>query len=220
MTSSCRRTHIDAFLSREALKISGRVLDIGGKKINQRGGFRPPLDSCWEYLNLDSSTAPDYCVDAEHTELLDEIYDVFLLIETLEHVRNPDKVLAEAYRILKPNGTGLITMPFLYGAHADPYDFQRWTAEKMRLELQRAGFADIHVEPMGGPFSVVFDVFWTMAWRAERPFVRRLLSMSLLPLKPLALFADKLVLNMSLYLTTGWAVKMRKVIASDTIKNK
>ncbi len=218
MTSSCRRSHIDAFLSREVSRISGRVLDIGGKKSNPRGDFRPPADASWEYLNLDRSTKPDYCTDAENTELPDDSYDVFLLMEVLEHVRNPDKVLAEARRMLVPGGVGIITMPFLYGVHADPCDFQRWTADKFHDELKRAGFTDIQILPMGGPFSVVFDVFWTVAWRANRLFVRRLSSVLLMLLKPLALMADRWVPEMAPYLTGGWAVTVRKEAASASIK--
>ncbi len=124
-------------------------------------------------------------------------------MEVLEHVRNPDKVLAEACRMLVPGGLGIITMPFLYGVHADPCDFQRWTADKLHDELKRAGFTDIQILPMGGPFSVVFDVFWTVAWRANRLFVRRLSSVLLMLLKPLALMADRWVPEMAPYLTGG-----------------
>lgn len=212
MTASCRRFHVDAFLSGAASQISGRVLDIGGKKINPRGHFRPPSGVRWEYLNLDKSTEPDHWVDAESSNLPAAAYDVFFLIEVLEHVQNPNMVLAEAYRILVPGGHGYIAMPFLYGVHGDPGDFQRWTAEKLFQELQWVGFTDIRVMPMGGPFSVVFDVFWTIGWRTKGRLFRLLGSLLLTVLKPLALFSDKLAPEMAPYLTTGWAVTVRKEI--------
>lgn len=212
MTSSCRRFHVDSFLANVAPQITGRVLDIGGKKKNPRGHFRPPAGVRWEYLNLDQSTEPDHWVDAESSNLPAAAYDVFFLIEVLEHVQNPNMVLAEAYRILVPGGRGYIAMPFLYGVHGDPGDFQRWTAEKLFQELQRVGFTDIRVMPMGGPFSVAFDIFWTIAWRAKGLWIRRLAFVLLSALKPLALLADKLVPEMAQYLTTGWAVMVHKDI--------
>lgn len=216
MTSSCRREHIDAFLAQGTARMSGRVLDIGGKKSNPRGQFRPPAGTRWEYLNLDSTTTPDHLMDAECMSLPDGTFDTFLLIEVLEHVRQPDRVLSEAFRILSVGGTGFITMPFLYAIHADPHDFQRWTPEKFMIELRRAGFGDIQVKPMGGGFSVMFDVLWTMNWRAKGALSRRLGSLCLLVLKPLAMMMDRLMPGSSLYLTTGWAVIVSKDASAGT----
>jgi 2-polyprenyl-3-methyl-5-hydroxy-6-metoxy-1,4-benzoquinol methylase len=45
------------------------------------------------------------------TRLPDETYDVISLFETLEHITDPDQVLADAIRALAPNGIVMITVP-------------------------------------------------------------------------------------------------------------
>ena len=135
-----RRHYLDSVLFNANFK--GSVLDIGGKKNNKRGNFRPPLDKVdsWKYLNNDASTNPDYCCSAEDIPIDSEQFDIVLIAEVLEHLENPSKVLQEAYRITKKSGKIIATMPFLYPIHADPYDYQRWTPEKIKLEFEKVGF--------------------------------------------------------------------------------
>jgi SAM-dependent methyltransferase len=190
----------------------GRVLDIGGKKVRPRGKFRPPLQAVdhWEYLNIDRSTEPDYCCDAESMLIPSERFDCFLLIEVLEHVMSPEKVISEAHRVLKHGGHGYVAMPFMYPVHADPHDYQRWTSERLTREFVQAGFSEIKIEPMGGAFSVIFDVLWTLSWRTENVLARRLGLFVLRLIKPLALLADRVMPGMSSYVTTGWGLTARK----------
>ena len=42
--------------------------------------------------------------------------------------------------LLKPGGFLVLTTHGLFGDHGCPYDFQRWTADGLRLLLERAGF--------------------------------------------------------------------------------
>ena len=127
-----RRHYLDKLLF--GVKWHGKVLDIGGKKKNKRGQFRPPLDQVesWEYVNIDPSTDPDYLCSADDIPVPNGSYDMVLMTEVLEHLEKPVEVLKEAYRILKPGGEIIITMPFLWAVHADPEDFQRWTGQRIR----------------------------------------------------------------------------------------
>lgn len=190
----------------------GLVLDIGGKKVRPRGTFRPPLQAVdrWEYLNIDRSTEPDYCCDAENMQVPSERFDCFLLIEVLEHVMSPGKVISEAHRVLKYGGYGYVAMPFMYPVHADPHDYQRWTSERLMMEFMQAGFSEIKIAPMGGPFSVMFDVLWTLSWRTESVLARRFWLFVLRLIKPFALLADKTMPGISSYVTTGWELTARK----------
>lgn len=93
-----RRTHLDQFLESQIPQMRGYVLDIGGKKDNKRGKFRPPLQqvTSWRCVNIDASTNPDFCCSAESIPLHDESIDGFLLCEVLEHLEHPEAVLKEA----------------------------------------------------------------------------------------------------------------------------
>ena len=125
-----RRYYLDKVLS--DIKFYGKVLDVGGKKENKRGTFRPPLDKIesWEYLNIDESTNPDYLCSADNIPVDDNTFDIVMLAEVIEHLENPIAVLNECYRVLKKDGKIVVTIPFLNALHADPYDFQRWTDVK------------------------------------------------------------------------------------------
>jgi SAM-dependent methyltransferase len=210
MVQSCRRSVVDAFLTGLLPSMRGRVLDIGGKKVRPRGAFRMPAHLQCEYLNLDSVTQPDHLCNAEQIDIPDQDFDGFLLIEVLEHLENPDIVLAEAFRILRQGGWGVATIPFMYPVHADPADMQRWTADKFRHELERAGFSDIRIQHMGGAFSVIFDILWTLKWRSRTYLVRRFGGGVLWLLKPLFLFLDKMLPEMNNYITTGWGASFKK----------
>lgn len=158
--NSFRRSLLDDRLSK--ITFSGKILDVGGKKENKRGNFRPPSDGvvCWHYLNLDKCSKPDYCCDAENIPVESCMYDMVLMCEVLEHLRNPEKVVREALRVLNVGGQIVLSVPFLFPVHADPYDFQRWTDAKFRAILADMGFLDVEIAPMGGLGSVIHDLLY------------------------------------------------------------
>lgn len=213
---SIRRDMLDERLQNvEASFLKGRVLDIGGKKVNKRGAWRPSegLGLTWLYLNLDRETLPDYLVPAENTGLEDSSVDSFLMCELLEHVENPQTVLAEACRVLRPGGSGYITMPFLNQIHADPNDFQRWTSVKLRAELEYSGFEVEELTPMGSVFAVIFDLLLASIsrWQAtsSRTIFPRIVRRALNLLKPLFRAVDRKASNVGVWMTTGWSAKVR-----------
>ena len=192
MFSSFRRHYLDLFLSRTEFR--GDVLDVGGKKEGKKGTFRPPLEKCssWRYVNIDPATGPDFLASADALPIKDATADLVLLAETIEHLEFPEKALAEAHRVLRPCGTLVLTVPFLFPVHADPHDFQRWAPEKFRRVLGGLGFQDVKVEPMGGLLPACFDIFegycqahylngrpLPLSFRVARALVRRLWRMVL-----------------------------------------
>lgn len=99
----------------------------------------------FEYDNV------DIVCDIENLPFKDNSIDVILNIAVLEHVPNPQKVINEIYRVLKPNGIIYTAFPFMQGFHASPYDFTRVTQEGIK-ELHNE-FEYIDVKPFGGPTS-------------------------------------------------------------------
>lgn len=123
--------------------ISGRVLDIGAAD----RWLEPHLSEGVQYVALDYpatgrhlySARPTVFGDAASVPFGDACFDGVFCLEVLEHVPEPESVLREIARVLKPGGRAWITMPFLYPLHDAPFDFQRFTEYGLRRSMRRAG---------------------------------------------------------------------------------
>ncbi len=100
----------------------GVVLDLGCGcgdmfvPLQERGKTVVALDNdpvVIEYLKSEKDLHGVQLVleDVASTKLLSNSIDVVLLLDVLEHLTNPGKCLTEINRILKPNGTVIITTP-------------------------------------------------------------------------------------------------------------
>jgi SAM-dependent methyltransferase len=174
---SIRRSFVDEFYIRQTslLKAGSRVLDVGGKRFPRRGRFRiEQYDVHVHYANLSTEHRPDVQTDAAKLPFRNESFDAVICAEMLEHVPDPVTVMREAYRVLKGRGVLLITVPFLFPIHADPYDYCRYTDYYWKENLQRIGFTDVAVEPQGLFWSVAVEM--ARAWCYERVRQGRLQS--------------------------------------------
>lgn len=80
--------------------------------------------------------------------------DVVLCTEVLEHVANIEGSMKEIFRVLRPGGHALVTVPFLYPTHEAPYDFQRLTYIGLRGLVTRHGFEVLDSAAQGGPLTL------------------------------------------------------------------
>ena len=67
-------------------------------------------------------------------------FDSIFSSEVFEHIFNLPQILDELYRVLKPGGHMLITVPFVWDEHEIPYDFARYTSFGIRHILIEKGF--------------------------------------------------------------------------------
>jgi SAM-dependent methyltransferase len=72
--------------------------------------------------------------------LRDSEADCVLSSQVLEHIPKPNAYLAEARRVLRPDGRLILSTHGHWPYHPDPTDYRRWTLEGLRLELAEAGF--------------------------------------------------------------------------------
>jgi SAM-dependent methyltransferase len=130
--------------------LRGNVLDLGGDKNSDylthvQGEFAVTS------VNLQRAAQPDVVHDLEKPlPFADSSYDGAVLFNVLEHIFEYRALLEESARVLKPGGVAVIAVPFLFPVHASPQDFHRFTAETLRRELERAGFAEVAVRVLGG----------------------------------------------------------------------
>jgi len=158
---SLRRYYVDKFFLEHIPQLPNnlKILDIGGHKYNKRGVFNiEEYNKNVTYVNISPEKNPDIIADASDLPVADESYDVIICAELLEHVSDPIKVLKEAYRVLKKDGILLITAPFLFRIHADPYDYGRYTDNYWLENLSKIGFRDININKQGLFWSVLVDM--------------------------------------------------------------
>jgi len=156
--ASYQRKALDALLEQHKHYYKGIVLDIGGR---DRGKFQKPKDKVekWIFADIESGHNPDIVLDVAKMDGIEsKSIDVINAIELFEHVENPEKSLAECHRVLKEGGMIILSVPFLFPVHGDPYDFQRWTDKKWKEELLKAGFAIEKFEIMGRYFTVMMEM--------------------------------------------------------------
>ena len=110
-------------------------------------------------INLEIEMTPevDVIADGHSLPFHDGTFDAVISEAVLEHVRAPNQVVAEIYRVLKPGGTICIAVPFLQGYHAAPHDYQRWTHTGI-VELC-AAFSEMESGPCAGPTTALHWIF-------------------------------------------------------------
>jgi SAM-dependent methyltransferase len=141
-----------------SLAAQARVLDAGAGEGNYKARFSAQRytgfdlavgDATWDYSRLDAIG------DLGTLPFRDGAFDAALNVVTLEHVREPARVLAELGRILKPRGPLLLIVPHEWEEHQQPHDFYRYTRYGLEHLLRQAGFAEMEIRPVGGFFRLL-----------------------------------------------------------------
>jgi ubiquinone/menaquinone biosynthesis C-methylase UbiE len=98
--------------------------------------------------------AIDYVCDAAAIPVPDASFDVAVCTEALEHFPEPERVVREIARLLKPGGLVLLTAPLGSGIHQAPHHyFGGFTPFWYRRVLAAVGFAEPEVAANGGFFK-------------------------------------------------------------------
>jgi SAM-dependent methyltransferase len=151
-------------LPRIARHATGACLDAGCGTMP----FRRDLEAVvGEYHSLDvERRAPDvqFVADLRDMGMIDDAsYDTVLSSEVLEHIPEPERAIAEVFRILRPGGKFLLTVPFLVRLHEEPADYYRYTQHGLRFLLERAGFDVVDIAPTGSVMSFLGHQISTVA---------------------------------------------------------
>jgi SAM-dependent methyltransferase len=123
---------------------------------------------------------------ADRVPLRDHAADLVLCTEVLEHVPDPGRALREVHRVLGPDGTVIVTTPFLYPLHEQPWDFQRLTRYQLERLAHESGFAAVVLTTAGNEVEV-WATFWDRFWSDLLPAGLGPIRLALLcPLRALA----------------------------------
>jgi len=148
----------------------GAILDAGAgdlqyKSLLQRYG------SSYESFDIERrQESIDHLGDVQDMRgIPSALYDTVFCNQVLEHVPEPQKAIAEFFRILKPGGKLILAVPHLSRLHEEPHDYYRYTQYSVAFMLERARFHSIETTKAGGLFCFLFHqlstLYLSLFWR-------------------------------------------------------
>ncbi len=149
-----RRKLVRDLVARYAPASSLKILDAGAGT----GGTMQSLAELGEVWGCDvSPEALAFCqqrgldrlvqCSIEHLEFADDTFDALTSCDVIEHAADDQQALREFYRVLRPGGVAVITVPalqFLWSAHDEVlHHFRRYNKRPLRRLLRAAGFEEL-----------------------------------------------------------------------------
>lgn len=141
-------------------KPEARVLIIGGATIGQ-GMDTFYTSNVIKVISFDIYASPyvQFIADAHNIPLPSGYFDCAIIQAVLEHVLDPQRVVSEIHRVLKPKGIVYAETPFLQYVHEGPYDFTRFTESGHRYLFR--DFKLIKSGASGGPGT---QLLWSIEY--------------------------------------------------------
>ena len=179
------RKYLFSGIEKNKAYISGTVLDFGC-------GSKPYRDifTVEKYIGLDYGTevseknellAADVFYDGKTIPFEANHFDSVFSSEVLEHVFNPDEILKEINRVLKPGGHILLTCPFFWPEHEQPYDYARYSSFGLKHLVEKNGFEVVAYEKTGSYFECMLQgmVLYIYFFLPHKPKVLEIILFSI-----------------------------------------
>jgi SAM-dependent methyltransferase len=178
------RREIESCIARYASPARGtaKAVDIGcggqpfRRELEQKG-----YSYCAVDINPDSGPPVDVVCAADGA-LSDDLlrrgpFDFLLCTEVLEHVVDWQRAFSNFGLLLAPAGRALITAPYVYQLHEEPYDFWRPTLHAIDHYAHQVGLRPLYRKAAGDPWDVLGTILATYKFKpSSRRFTDRALS--------------------------------------------
>ncbi len=176
-------------LARAMIELSplahNRMLDVGCGTKPYRELFK--VES-YVGLDIDSDISrkrdiADFFYSGTEFPLLDNSFDFVLCSQVLEHVFNPNEFLGEINRILKSKGRLLLTVPFVWDEHEQPYDYARYSSFGLLALLKNNGFNVLQHRKIGGDTTLFFQLLNAYLFKVSirwPQFIRLMLTVTVM----------------------------------------
>lgn len=216
LSKTLSRKNLYEFLEAQYSQIpsGSRVLNVGsGGKISElldsyavRNGFQVLS------MDIDPARLPELVGDITAMPCPEGSFDVVVLSEVLEHVQEPGAAVQNIHRLLKPAGTLILTVPFLFPIHDQPYDYYRYTRFGLHYLLREFHAVEVRERnSWAEAINVLGPRLFTQAGAQADDAVQRLALLlaiqAVLNLPLMLLFARLAPTN---FMTTGYVVTARK----------
>lgn len=154
---------LESSLRALAPRARGRLLDVGCGDKPYEAWFRPYVRS---YIGIEHATAfaataagvrggPDVVYGGGRLPFRDGAFDTVLSVQVLEHTPAPRALVAEMARVLADDGLLILTAPFQFRLHEEPYDYFRYSPHGLRALCEGAGLEVMEVIPQGSLWTVL-----------------------------------------------------------------
>jgi SAM-dependent methyltransferase len=120
LTAKFTRKRLSTFL--EAARTDALILEVGAKDAPYQHLFPNAIRG-----DISRTSELDTCLDAHHLPFPTAHFSTLLCTEVLEHCHDPQQVLNEFYRVLRPGGKLILTTRFIFPIHDAPHDYYRYT---------------------------------------------------------------------------------------------
>ncbi len=141
--------------------ITGKTLDVGcGQKPYEN------LFASTQYIGMDiaqsghdhATSKIDIFYDGKVFPFENQAFDSIVCNQTIEHIFNPDEVLSEINRVAKINSLFLLSVPFVWDEHEQPYDYARYSSFGLKFLLEKHGFEVIRHIKSVNTIEVIFQL--------------------------------------------------------------
>lgn len=153
------RVYLKQFIKQaaESLEPGGLVLDAGSGHSPYRDFFAHARYQATDFCKVEGSPYAkiDYVCDLASIPVDNNRYDLIICTQVLEHINDPQIILRELYRSLKPGRELWISAPLYFNEHQIPYDFYRFTQFGFKYQLQQAGFQIKRLEHLEGYYATL-----------------------------------------------------------------
>ncbi len=203
------------YLTRKALLKNIKLLGgyISGKTLDVGCGTKPyeKYFNSSEYIGLEVDNTinkdekkVDVFYKGDKIPFDNKEFDSVITSQVLEHIFNPQQFMEEINRVLKINGKLLLTVPFIWDEHEQPFDYGRYTSFVLNDLLNKNGFKIIkHIKSLNN-ISAVFQMLNGYIYKisVKKKLVRQILTLFVMaPINILAIiFSFILPKNDDLYL--------------------
>ena len=133
-----------------------------------------------QHINREQKKA-DYFYDGNKFPFRNAEFDSIVTNQVLEHVFNPDEFLSEINRVLKIDGKLLLTVPFVWDEHEQPYDYARYSSFGLKSFWKRHGFQIIKHHKSVNDFGVIIQLINAYIYKItiKFPLLRQLTTITL-----------------------------------------
>lgn len=168
-----------------AKNIKGKTLDVGC-------GQKPYEKFCnsSEYVGLEIDTAKnrkfkkaDYFYDGTIFPFKECEFDSIIINEVFEHVFNPSEFLNETNKVLKREGILLMSVPFVWDEHEQPFDYARYSSFGLKFILEKSGFKIVESHKSMNDIRVIFQLLNDYIYKktiTKNPYINLLLTIILM----------------------------------------